>query len=195
MWGTALVLVLGAAGGNAALIAQVADREPMLVLARDVPWGERISGADVRQADLPAPVGDFAVPDTERGQVVGLVAGHNLKAGSLLAHSDLIRQAVPGPGQQVVGLRLEPGRFPARGLAPNDPVVVRPAPENSSTAADSGAQISPQGTEFTARVVRSSPPDADGAITVDLLVAEDTASAAAQAAVTGAQVSLLGPPH
>ncbi|WP_338600498.1 SAF domain-containing protein [Saccharopolyspora sp. SCSIO 74807] len=195
MWGTAVVLVVGAAGGNTALIAQVADREPMLVLARDVAWGQPISGHDVRQAELPAPVGVFAVPNAERGQIEGLVAGHNLKAGTLLSHSDLTRQAIPGPGQQVIGLRLEPGRFPARGLVPNDPVAVRPAPEDTSTAASPGAPTGAHSTEFIARVVRSSPPDADGAITVDLLVPEDTASAAAQAAVSGAQVSLLGPPH
>lgn len=188
-WITASALVCGAVVGNAVLIAQMADREPMLVLARDVPWGQQLSGEDVATVELPADVREFTVPDARRGQVLGLVAGQNLRAGQLLTRSDLIRQAVPGPGQRVLGLRLEPGRYPAGGLAPNDPVAVHPAPDaTSGTAAPTAV-----GSNFTARVVRASAPDADGAITVDLLIPETTAAAAVEAAVSGAQVSLLGP--
>ncbi|MBK0870209.1 hypothetical protein INP57_25695 [Saccharopolyspora sp. HNM0986] len=191
VWATAVVLVIGATGGNAALIAALSDREPVLVLARDVPWGKRISQADVQPVELSADVTQFAVPDTDRGTVVGQVAGQNLHAGGLLAYSDLARQAIPAAGQQVLGLRLEPGRFPVRGLLPNDPVAVHPAPEQTTTS----TQQAEPGAEFTARVVRSSPPDAEGAITADLLIPDATASEAVAAAVGGAQVSLLGPDH
>lgn len=193
VWVAAAVLVLGAAGGNAVLIAQLADREPMLVLARDVPWGQRISGSDVTPVELPAAVGTFATPEAERGEVVGRVAGHNLHAGALLSPGDLTRQAIPDRGQRVLGVRLEPGRFPARGLLPNDPVAVHPAPDQANGTATTSADQPETAGEFTARVVRTSPPDADGAITADLLIPEATAPEAVEAAITSAQVSLLGP--
>ncbi|WP_243793815.1 SAF domain-containing protein [Saccharopolyspora gloriosae] len=193
VWFTAGLLVAGAVTGNAALITQMSDREPVLVLARDVPWGQPVSGDDVRATDLPAEVGTFAVRETAQAGIVGQVAGRNLHAGDLLAPSDLATQAVPGPGQRVLGLRLEPGRYPARGLAPNDPIAVHPAPDESTSSASGTHE--PGGQEFSARVVRASPPDADGAITADVLIPESTAPAAVEAAVGGAQVSLLGPPQ
>ncbi|MEY8042740.1 SAF domain-containing protein [Saccharopolyspora cebuensis] len=191
VWITATALVLGAVAGNAVLIEQLADREPMLVLARDVAWGQQVSGPDVTTADLPADAHRFAIPEDRRHQVLGLVATQNLTAGELLARHDLSPQVIPGPGQRVVGLRLEPGRYPARGLAPNDPVAVHLTPDDTNT--NSGGAAAEHGEEFSARVVRASAPDAEGAIVVDLLVPEATAPAAVEAAVRGAHVSLLGP--
>ncbi|GAB2677321.1 hypothetical protein GCM10027271_42690 [Saccharopolyspora gloriosae] len=192
MWFTAGLLMAGAVVGNAVLIGQMSGREPVLVLARDVAWGQPVSGDDVKTVDLPVEVGAFAVREVAQAGIVGQVAGRNLHAGDLLAPDDLAAQAVPGPGQWVLGLRLEPGRYPARGLAPNDPIAVHPAPDEG-VSSGSGTQQS--GQEFPARVVHVSPPDADGAITADVLIPESTAPAAVEAAVGGAQVSLLGPPQ
>lgn len=192
IWITAAVLVAGGVSGNAALINAVADREPVLVLARDVPWGQRITGDDVQAVALPSAVGHYAVRDAEREQVVGRVAAQNLHTGRLLAPGEVTRQVVPGPGQRVIGVRLEPGRFPARGLVANDPVAVHPAPDATSSAS-AAEQPSTPGGDFFARVVRTSPPDADGAVVVDLLIPDSTAPTAVTAAVDGAQVSLLGP--
>lgn len=195
LWGTAMALVVGAVCGNVVLIDQIADRTPVLVLARDVPWGQPISGADLTPVELPSEVAEFATPQTRRGEVVGKTAGHTLRAGHLLAYSDVTAQAIPGPGQTVVGVRLEPGRFPARGLVPNDPVTVHPVPdEDSSTSSGPTGQVE-AAEAFTARVVRASPPDADGAITTDLLIPSTTAPDAVEAAAGGAVISLLGPGH
>ncbi|WP_263249571.1 SAF domain-containing protein [Saccharopolyspora rosea] len=178
--------------GNAALINALADRAPVLVLARDVSWGQRISAEDVQPVSLPAAVGRYAVSESERAQVIGRTAAENLHAGQLLGRRDTTRQAVPGPGQRVIGVRLEIGRFPARGLIADDSVAVRPAPRSFGTGSP-GEESSSPGAEFFARVVRVSPPDADGAITADLLIADSTAATAVAAAIQGAQVSLLGP--
>ena len=48
VWIAAGVLVVAGTVGNAALINTLADRAPVLVLARDVPWGQRISDEDVQ---------------------------------------------------------------------------------------------------------------------------------------------------
>ncbi|WP_425570129.1 hypothetical protein, partial [Saccharopolyspora cebuensis] len=65
-------------------------------------------------------------------------------------------------------------------------------PDDTSTTSGA-APAEEHGEEFSARVVRASAPDAEGAIVVDLLVPEATAPAAVEAAVRGAHVSLLGP--
>ncbi|MCA1192884.1 SAF domain-containing protein [Saccharopolyspora sp. 6V] len=189
VWITSGVLIAAAVAGNAALVAHLADRAPVLVLARDVAWGQPITPDDVVARDLPAEVGAFAVPDTARSGFIGQVAAANLRTGDLLSQRDVSAQAVPGPGQRVLGLRLDPGHYPAGGLTPNDPIAVHPAPDDTTASTTQATD----GQEFLARVVRTSLPDAEGAITADVLIPETTSTAAVEAAVGGAQVSLLGP--
>ncbi|WP_029535689.1 SAF domain-containing protein [Saccharopolyspora spinosa] len=164
------------------------EREPMLLLARDVAWGQPVTGADVTTVELPPSARRFVVADADRGRVVGQVAAGNLRAGQLLSHGDVMAQRVPAVGQQVIGVRLPQGRFPARGLFPNDPVEVVTL---STTGA--AAETVPSGSGFRARVVQVSPPDAEGAIVADLLIADSLAEQASAAATSGALVTLLGP--
>ncbi|KAA5825446.1 hypothetical protein F1721_32945 [Saccharopolyspora hirsuta] len=163
------------------------EREPMLQLSRDVPWGRRIADTDVTTVDLPPEAREFAVPDALRGRVVGQLAAANLRAGQLVALSDVTTQLVPGRGQRVIGVRVLPGRYPARGLVPNDPVEV------VGLSSSGVAETVPGEAVFQARVVQSSPPDAEGAVVVDLLIDSAAAEQAHAAAAGGALVTLLGP--
>ncbi|QGK70291.1 hypothetical protein GIY23_12840 [Allosaccharopolyspora coralli] len=187
---SAVVLVCAAVAGNAWLFTAAHADEPMLRLARDVGWGQRIGPSDVTTVDLPASAREFAIPESARATVYGQVAARPLQAGALLGDADVSAQTVPGPGEQVVGIRLEPGRIPARGLHPNDLVAVVPVTEQSSV--DTGGAVSGGG-EFRARVVQSSPPDADGAVTVDVLIESSVQTKASAAAAGGALVIVLGP--
>lgn len=87
----------------------------------------------------------------------------------------------------MIGFRLLPGRYPARGLAPNDPVEVVGLSSSGATDTVTG------GARFRARVVQASLPDSEGAVVVDLLIDSSAADQADAAAAGGALVKLLGP--
>lgn len=191
MLGLSAGLIAGSVAGVVALVAGAHDRDPVLVLTRDIAWAEPISQADVATVDLPSEAARFTVSKARLGEVTGKVAATNLRAGELLAPRDLTTQAVPGPRQVVVGLRLEPGRFPSAGLDPNTPVEVTAL----STSSSPTTEASPTASGFRARVVRMAPPDAEGAVVVDLLLPDYAAHQATSAVATGAVVTVLGPDH
>lgn len=190
--GLATILVAAAVGGNYALITTLNHREPVLVLTRDVGWGQPITGADVTTVAASAQVQRFAIPAARRGQVIGRIAATNLPAGQVLSPREVTSQVVPGPGQRLLGLRVKAGHLPARGLHPNDPIEVIPAASPSTVGTPSGP---PAGAGFPARVVQTAPPDTDAAVTVDVLI-DDTMTGQASAAAAGdVLVMLLGPDH
>ncbi|GAB3671470.1 SAF domain-containing protein [Saccharopolyspora sp. ID03-671] len=191
MLGLSVGLVAGSVAGVVALVAGAHDREPVLVLNRDIAWSERISRADLTTVELPPDAARFTVSRARLGEVAGKVAATNLRAGELLTPRDLTTQVVPGPGQVVVGLRLEPGRYPSARLDPNTPVEVTALSPSSSPTVEAG----PAASGFRARVVRMAPPDAEGAVVVDLLLPDYAAHQATSAAATGAVVTVLGPDH
>lgn len=195
-WGWVVLAVFalaGAGGGNAWLVAQLDERTPMMTLSHDIPWGQPVTDSDVTTVDLSPEARSVGIPQDQWDHTVrGRVAAVPLRAGQLLSRSALTTQTVPGPGQQVVGLRLSAGHAPARGLVPNDPIQVLPLNPAASADPTTDAVAGPG---FPARVVRANPPDPDGAVTADVLVTQDQASAASSAAASGALVTLLGPTH
>lgn len=195
-WGwvvLAVFVIAGAGGGNAWLVSQLDEREPMMVLSHDVAWGQPITGHDVTTVELSPESRGVGISEADWNRSVrGRLAAVPLHAGQLLSRSALSTHTVPGPGQQVVGLRLTAGHYPARGLVPNDPIHI--VPVNSQASGDTSAAAGPvTGPGFPARVVRANGPDPDGAVTADVLVDQAHAGEASSAAATGALVTLLGP--
>lgn len=190
----AIVLASVAAYGNyVALTAQDA-RVPILVLAQPVAWGQRITEADLTVAQTVPDSSAHTIPASRRGSVVGQSATTALPAGSVLAPEDLAVQAIPGPGQQLVGLRTKPGQLPARALNPGDLVQVVPVASNSTISGTSPLPATgATGAPFQARVADIGPPDANGAVTVDVVVGTDTLPAATTAASGTVVIVLLGP--
>lgn len=186
------VLVLAAAGGgNAWIVGRLDDRVPMMVLTHDVAWQHPVTGQDVATVYLSPEARTVGVSQDEWNHaLVGQRAATPLHARQLLSHSGLTSHPVPGPGQQVLGLRLAAGHYPARGLVPNDPIQIVALNPQASTGDGTGAVAGPG---FPGRVVRASGPDPDGALTADVLVDQTHASEATSAAATGALVTLLGP--
>ncbi|TDD41376.1 SAF domain-containing protein [Saccharopolyspora elongata] len=97
--GASLGVIIVSVAGTVGVVSAAWDREPMLQLVRDVSWGQPIRDADVTTVDLDPGVRRFVVADTDRGRVVGQIAAANLRAGQLLALSDVTTQAVPARGQ------------------------------------------------------------------------------------------------
>lgn len=193
-WGVvvlAVCVVAAAGGGNAWLVGHLEERVPMMVLSHDVAWGQPITDNDVTTVDLSPEARGVGIPHEEWHYALhGRLAAGPLHAGQVLSRSELTTHTVPAPGQQVLGLRLPPGHYPARGLVPNDPIQVVPLTSQASADASTGSVAGPG---LPARVVQASGPDPDGSLTVDVLVDQARAGEASSAAAGGALVSLLGP--
>lgn len=193
-WGwmaAAVIMIAGAAGGNAWVVGHLDHREPMMVLTHDVAWQQPITPADVTTVDLAPEARGVGIPQNEWNHTLqNQQAAVPLHAGQLLSRSSLTTQTLPGPGQQVAGLRLTAGHYPARGLVPNDPIQVVPLNPQTTTDPSTGGAVGPG---FPARVVRATGPDPDGALTIDVLIDQSRAAEAGTAAASGALVTLLGP--
>lgn len=193
----AALLVAVAVGVNVSVLTHADHRVGVLVLSRDVAWGQPVTAGDVHSVPIAPDALAYAVPAAETPQITGRIAAVNLLAGTVLSPRQLTAQALPGPGQRILALHLTAGRYPARGLHPGEGIQVLPVlGGNGSTASQPGVdQTSPAhiGPGFAARVVDTSVPDAGGAITVDVLVDAGILAQAATTAASDVVVVLLGP--
>jgi hypothetical protein len=190
LWAAGAALV--ALGGLAAagLVAQAGDRVDVLAVARTVPVGQTIAAADVTVARVPADPALAPVPAAQRDRVVGRVAAVDLRPGTLLTAGEVTDTAVPGAGEQLVGVAARPGQLPARGLRPGDQVLAVPVPGDQARADETAPGA---GEPVAGRVVQVGPPDGEGVVTVDLLVGQDTGARLAGLASTGRLALVLLP--
>jgi hypothetical protein len=189
----ALGVALAAAGGvmTATLVARTGDRVAVLAVAQNVPVGSTITAQDLTVAHVAADSALAPVRAGDESSVVGQTAAVGLPAGSLLVRTDLTSTALPAPGQQLVGVAVKPGQLPARPLTAGDKVLVAQTPGDFS-GSDSGGTTSSVPT-IPATVVDVSPPESDGTVVVDLLVAGTQGPQVAAIASTG-HVALLEQP-
>ncbi|MFD9963997.1 hypothetical protein [Amycolatopsis sp. NPDC058986] len=192
-WLLAVAAVLAAVVGfgNYVLIAGQDERVEVVVVTRDVGWGQSISDGVLGVAKAVPDPRVASVPATERAEVVGKVARSMLPAGSVLTRGQLSVQPVPGPGERLVGLPVKPGHLPARGLSPSDLVQVTPVAGGAGT--DVGSAPASAAGSFRARVLGVGLPDSTGAVTVDVVVGADAAQAASSAAAGQIVLVQLGP--
>ncbi len=173
------MVVLGALGA-AYLATSLGRTSPVIAIAREVPWGQQITAADLVQARVAGDPALAPIPYGERDQVIGMVAATTLTPGSLLTREALTEQPLPPPGQQLVGVGVSAVQLPATSLRPGDDVLLVPVAGSSGTGTPDAA-----GTTGTveATVVRPGPPGTDGLRVVDVLVdAADGPDVAARAA-------------
>lgn len=104
--------------------ANSTQREPALALATDVARGEVIDAADVRVVYVGSDEPIVTLRRDQAAIVVGHAAAADLEAGTLLTPLHVADAQQVEAGEGVVGLALDPGQFPAMGLAPGDLVNV-----------------------------------------------------------------------
>ncbi|SNR79338.1 SAF domain-containing protein [Blastococcus mobilis] len=173
------MVVLGALGA-AYLATALGQTSPVIAVAREVPWGQQITAADLVEARVSADPALQPIPYAERNQVVGMVAGTTLTPGSLLTREALTDQPLPPPGQQLVGVGVSAVQLPATPLRPGDDVLLVPV-AGGGDAGESAASGTPRTVEAT--VVQAGSPGTDGLRVVDVLVdAADGPDVAARAA-------------
>lgn len=122
--GLGLVLLLAFGLLGAVTVARVADRAPVLALAKSIERGEELTLDHLTVANVGTDESVAVVAAADRDQVLGLGAAASLEAGTLIARSQFVDGPQVGPGQSVVGLALAPGEYPTSALRPGDHVIV-----------------------------------------------------------------------
>jgi hypothetical protein len=188
----ALAMALVGAGilASTAVYTATNHQVPVLVVTANVPAGTAITAADIGTAKIAAGPGIGTIPASQRGQVIGQVAGSDLHPGMLLTPAELGTARPPGPGQVLVPLPMRPSMLPASGLAPGDQVLVvgTPGEQGQAGSAMSATVL----TAPVAGVIEAVSPavNGDGLVVVDVLVIAGKGPAVAEQASTG-QISLI----
>ncbi|WP_214405750.1 SAF domain-containing protein [Pseudonocardia lacus] len=152
-----VLAVLGALSG-VVLLQVSSQREPVVVMATTVPFGQTVAREHLREVALAADSGLTTVPWTEVDSVVGRIATTDLLAGQAVTPDAVTTTRLPTAGNAVVGVSVQPGRLPVTPLQVRDEVLV--------------VAIDDPGVPQRATVLRVGEPDAAGRRTVDLLVDE-----------------------
>jgi hypothetical protein len=169
-----VVVILGFLGAYVYATA-AGDNRPFLAVASTVTAGQQITDSDLKVVQVNAASGLTPIPEGERDTVVGKYAKTELIAGTLLLADQLTEQAVPGPGNQLIGLELKPSQLPSRTLRPGEQVqlVITSDPRNVTLDAK-GAQAKglPTPPKYSAVVAGVGAAAADGQVVVDVVVPE-----------------------
>ncbi|GAA1616021.1 SAF domain-containing protein [Catellatospora bangladeshensis] len=102
---------------------RVDDRTSALAAARDVPAGQELTAADLRQVMVGADGGVHLVPATDLEKVVGRPAAVPLHAGQLLAPSQLGPSTWPPPGRALIAVGVGEAHLPT-GVVPGAQVSI-----------------------------------------------------------------------
>jgi hypothetical protein len=95
----------------------------VLVLARDVPYGQKLTVDDLRTVDMTVPDGVRAVNAAEEPAVLSLIATTALHAGSVLAPGDVGAQPAIPPGSSLISQNFDGNLLPA-GLAAGRQIIL-----------------------------------------------------------------------
>ena len=175
----ALTMVVLGALGAAYLATSLGETSPVIAVAREVPWGQQLTAADLVEARVSADPALTPIPYAQRDQVIGMVAATTLTPGSLLTREALTEQQLP-PGRHLVGIGVSSVQLPTTPLRPGDDVLLVPV-TGSGGAEPPTKPVAPR--TVPATVVRSGSPGTDGLRVVDVLVdAADGPDVAARAA-------------
>jgi hypothetical protein len=125
----ALVLVLGGAALSGFLVLNSGQKQSVLVLAKEVPYGHTFENSDFREEQLSL-TGDIKpVLFSQLGQLLSgrYKATTRIPAGSVLTYGMVAparRQPIPGSNYTEFGVTVPEGQYPAGGLAEGDIVKV-----------------------------------------------------------------------
>lgn len=100
------------------------EKVPALVAATRIERGDVIEAGDVRVTYVASDDNLNRIDPSDVNRVVGNAALIDLAEGTLLTSSATALAAAVNAGEGVVGLSLDPGAYPARGLVPGDHVNV-----------------------------------------------------------------------
>ncbi|MFF9244589.1 SAF domain-containing protein [Streptomyces sp. NPDC014776] len=170
----ALSLALIAAGGTgvAVLLLQVSDRTQVVTVVRDVQVGQVLTEQDLGRASMALDPTVKAVRADDLKSVVGKRAAVELKPGSLLSPSQVTKDSLVKPGEQLVPIGLRPEQVPATALVPGQKVQLVHVPGQGT--GDTGQAGKPSDTSqetIAGRVVKASQAAPGTGVVVDVATA------------------------
>ena len=119
----AVLLIVGGALLAGLLAVQMDKRVQMLAAADTIQAGQTITKENLVSASVSSDLKTL-IPADQIDQVIGRTARVEVAKGQLLDASQIATAPVPGGDQQVVGVSVASGRFPAGGLGAGDMVDV-----------------------------------------------------------------------
>lgn len=125
----------------ASILSGLDHRRTVLAVTRNVSAGDVLTAEDLRSVKVGADPGLALVGVDARRNVIGRVATVPLTAGSLLTSAQVGSASQLAAGEAVVGVLLEPGRYPP-GLRGGDRVAVVSAPGGVAFSNDTPNTIS-----------------------------------------------------
>jgi len=174
------------------LVTTAGVTRPYLAVTRNLPQGAAITSADLTVVDVNPAAGLHLVAADERDKVIGKHVAADLFAGTLLNPAQLTDLAVPGPGQQLVGVELKPAQVPARTLKPGDAVILVVVPPTGlSGVPESPANAAARPQSITATVAGAMAPATNGNVRVDVAVTQADGPTVASMAAAGRVVVVL----
>jgi hypothetical protein len=164
------------------------DRVAVLAVTGSVAAGEEITADDLQVIEVSGVNGTIRRADT--ASVIGSTAAVGLVDGQVLTHALITTDPVPGPGERVVGLQLDPTRAPAR-LLPGDAVIVVAVPPagdpSTPSELDSPDVLANRATVASAELI-------EGAGTRLTLLVPDAVGERVTAYIAAGRVALLQAP-
>jgi hypothetical protein len=145
----AVVLILGGAALSGYLVLSSGQKQSVLVLAQDVPYGHEFAASDFREAQLSYSSDLEPILTSQLGDLVGngyrakqaIAAGTPLTAGMITTEIE-----IPSGNYVQAGVVAPDGQYPVEGVSPGDTVKVLYTPRSSggdTAAAIKGVTLSP----------------------------------------------------
>ncbi|MFJ1839810.1 SAF domain-containing protein [Streptomyces sp. NPDC088175] len=176
----ALSLALIAAGGAgvAVLLLQVGHRTQVVTVVRGVQVGQEITARDLGKASVALDPAVKAVHADTLDSVIGKRAAVELRPGSLLAPSQVTKDALVKAGEQLVPIGLKAEQVPATALVPGQKVQLVHVPAQG--AVDTGRASGTAPRTIAGRVVKASQSaPGTGIVVVDVATSADDGPTAA----------------
>ena len=174
-----VVLVATGALLAAWVTTSVGNAAPVLAVRADVARGEVITADDLTVVRIGLDPALSTIPGEALDAVVGMRAASDLAAGGLVTANAVTDQAIPAPGESVVGIALDAAQMPARELRPGDQVRVVSTPRDG----DDPPVETPAAVPAT--VVATTAVPETGQVVVDVVVPQAQAAGLVAVAATG----------
>lgn len=180
-----LALIAGGGAGVAVLLLQVGHRTEVVRVVRDVQVGQVLTQDDLGKASIALDPAVKAVPAEDLMSVVGKRAAVELMPGSLLAPSQVTKDALVKAGEQLVSIGLEAEQVPASELVPGQRVALVHVPAAGASEAGKTSDVAPR--TLDGRVVKASgAAPGTGVVVVDVATAASDGPTAAAWEAAGA---------